>query len=72
MDGGVPVRPLPPAQMRSADRLTLAALADRLLQWVERARSRHVLCKLDERMLRDIGLDSATASHEGRKPFWQR
>ncbi|MBV8166856.1 MAG: DUF1127 domain-containing protein, partial [Alphaproteobacteria bacterium] len=39
--------------------------------WRERAASRGVLARLDDRMLRDIGLDRATAAEESRTPFWR-
>jgi uncharacterized protein YjiS (DUF1127 family) len=36
----------------------------------ELARSRRQLAQLDERLLRDIGLDRATARLEASKGFW--
>jgi len=36
----------------------------------ELARSRRQLAELDERLLRDIGLDRGTARHEATKGFW--
>jgi uncharacterized protein YjiS (DUF1127 family) len=36
----------------------------------ELARSRRQLAQLDERLLRDIGLDRATARFEATKGFW--
>ena len=36
----------------------------------EVARSRRQLSELDERLLRDIGLDRATARFEAHKSFW--
>ncbi|MBX9943260.1 MAG: DUF1127 domain-containing protein [Reyranella sp.] len=36
----------------------------------ELARSRRQLAELDERLLRDIGLDRATARREADKGFW--
>jgi uncharacterized protein YjiS (DUF1127 family) len=36
----------------------------------ELARSRRQLAQLDERLLRDIGLDRGTARHEATKGFW--
>lgn len=36
----------------------------------EVARSRRQLAQLDERLLRDIGLDRATARFEAHKGFW--
>ena len=37
---------------------------------VELARSRRQLAQLDERLLRDIGLDRGTARFEASKSFW--
>jgi uncharacterized protein YjiS (DUF1127 family) len=39
--------------------------------WYGRWSSRHQLAHMDDRMLRDIGLDARGRSHEVRKPFWQ-
>lgn len=39
--------------------------------WRERRRTRSALGRLDERMLRDIGVDRATAAHEADKLFWK-
>ena len=36
----------------------------------ELARSRRQLAELDERLLRDIGLDRGAARHEATKRFW--
>jgi uncharacterized protein YjiS (DUF1127 family) len=36
----------------------------------ELARSRRQLAQLDDRLLRDIGLDRGTARYEGTKGFW--
>lgn len=49
----------------------LAAALRTLLVWRERARSRRQLAGLDGRMMRDIGLDRATAVREADKGFWQ-
>lgn len=45
-------------------------LLTRLLEWRERARSRHHLAGLDDYMLRDIGVDRASAAAEADKAFW--
>jgi uncharacterized protein YjiS (DUF1127 family) len=50
----------------------LLVLADRLMIWIERARSRHILGGLDDRMLRDIGADRGAIQAELQKPFWRR
>lgn len=43
---------------------------EKVLTRAELARSRRQLSQLDERLLRDIGLDRATARFEGSKGFW--
>jgi uncharacterized protein YjiS (DUF1127 family) len=48
-----------------------AHLVDGLLDWRDRVRSRRLLGTLDERQLRDIGLDRATAEREAEIPFWR-
>ena len=56
-----------------AERITAAALAAfaQVREWRERARSRHALLRLDDRMLRDLGIDRATAEYKGSLPFWR-
>lgn len=39
-------------------------------QWVRVAQERRQLARLDERMLRDVGLDEASAAQEAARPFW--
>ena len=43
---------------------------DNVMTRAELARSRRQLAQLDERMLRDIGLDRGTARFEACKSFW--
>ena len=43
---------------------------DTVMTRAELARSRRQLAQLDERLLRDIGLDRATARFEASKGFW--
>lgn len=47
-------------------------LLTRLMEGIVLARSRRHLAGLDDRALRDIGLDRATAAEESSKPFWRR
>ncbi len=47
------------------------ALADALIAALERGRQRRALRRLDERMLRDIGLSPAHVEEEAGKPFWR-
>jgi uncharacterized protein YjiS (DUF1127 family) len=51
-------------------RLFLASLQT-LQLWYERSRQRRRLARLDERLLRDIGVDRITAMEEASKPFWR-
>jgi uncharacterized protein YjiS (DUF1127 family) len=46
-------------------------LVDWLLDGLERRRQRCALLRLDERMLRDLGITRVDALREGEKPFWQ-
>jgi uncharacterized protein YjiS (DUF1127 family) len=46
-------------------------IADSLGEWLRRARSRHLLAQLDERMLHDIGISRDAALSEHEKPFWR-
>ncbi len=39
-------------------------------QWIRVSRERRSLAGLNEQQLRDIGIDSATASEEASRPFW--
>ncbi len=39
--------------------------------WYERHRQRQYLARLDERLLRDIGIERASAELEISKPFWR-
>ena len=51
-----------------------AWLAKRLRQpvslWLTRRRERLALAELDDRLLRDIGVDRLTALQEAGRPFW--
>ena len=46
-----------------------SALA-RLGTWLSLRRERGDLSVLDDRLLRDVGLDRATARREWERPFW--
>ena len=39
--------------------------------WQDRRRQRHALARLDDRMLRDIGLTTVDVDAELSKPFWR-
>jgi uncharacterized protein YjiS (DUF1127 family) len=56
-----------------SERITEAAAAavGQVREWRERARSRRALLTLDDYMLRDLGIDRATAQYMGSRPFWR-
>ena len=39
--------------------------------WWDRARQRHHLLQLDDRLLKDVGLTRAGVEREVAKPFWK-
>ena len=49
----------------------LAAIAGAVYEWNERGRQRRLLARLDDRMLRDIGLTRLDVEREVSKPFWR-
>ncbi|MHB0775814.1 DUF1127 domain-containing protein [Halomonas sp. WWR20] len=48
-----------------------ARLSRRLALYRQRRRTRRQLSRLDDHMLRDIGLSRYDVVRESRKPFWQ-
>lgn len=56
-------------------RTAVAAGMDRLLcrprLWIEHHRARDELAKLDDRMLRDMGVTRYDIAGETKKPFWR-
>jgi uncharacterized protein YjiS (DUF1127 family) len=52
-------------------RTALSALADAFSAWQERLDQRRTLARLDDRLLRDMGLTRADVEQEVSKPFWQ-
>ena len=74
----IPLEPLqrPSAPVsRPAHSDALGEAARRILHtlrlWRERIRGRNDLARLDERMLRDIGLNPADRDFLVNKPFWR-
>ncbi len=49
----------------------IASLVDLILDWQERTRSRVLLGRMDDRMLRDMGITRADVDVETTKPFWR-
>lgn len=43
----------------------------RLLLRLDRSRQRRALGRLDDHLLRDIGISRAAAAREARQPFWR-
>jgi len=50
----------------------LCAVLDRVLCWAETTRQRRALARLDDRLLRDIGLTRTDVEAELRRPPWRR
>ena len=62
---------LPRILEAAAPRQLVPDLLSRFRAWRERARSRHLLLQLDDRMLRDVGLSRSDVDCECAKHFWQ-
>lgn len=60
----------PPVAPRAGRGLILSLVAT-LLEWQYRRVARRELASMDERMLRDIGLDAGTVDYEVRQWFWR-
>jgi len=58
---------------RVAEQLNRAAttLVATYFEWSERAAQRRHLAALDDRLLKDIGVNRETAAQEYAKPFWR-
>jgi uncharacterized protein YjiS (DUF1127 family) len=72
--GALTARPLSEPWLPRAWRALHAALrpaAEAISTWRERARMRHQLLMLDDRLLRDIGITRLQARSEAEKPFWR-
>ena len=48
----------------------LARSAEHLISWYQGFRDRQLLASLDDRMLRDIGIDRATVGSDSTTSFW--
>jgi len=49
----------------------LLGMSDAFWAWRARARSRRDLARLDDHILKDIGISRADAHRESSKPFWR-
>jgi len=66
-------RPVEPTTSWLASLATVARGAmGRIAEWREEARSRQALLRLDDHMLRDLGIDRATAQYVASLPFWRK
>jgi uncharacterized protein YjiS (DUF1127 family) len=52
-------------------RLISGAIVASLRTWRRRRVARRELTRLDERILRDIGIDPGTVNYEMQQPFWR-
>jgi uncharacterized protein YjiS (DUF1127 family) len=57
--------------MSAVDPNRRASWLERLQVWVERARGRRALARLDDVGLKDLGISRADAWREVNKPFWR-
>ena len=62
--------PVPHRQRRAGNGIAGRVLAT-VREWRRRAHNRAELARLDDRMLRDIGLTHADAEFLSSKPFWR-
>jgi uncharacterized protein YjiS (DUF1127 family) len=60
-----------PALSAAFSMAPLVRLADAVVLLLAKQRSRMALGRLDDRMLRDIGIDRATACNEAERPIWR-
>jgi len=65
----IPAHPVatPPASWS----LILGLIVATLREWSRRRAERHELASLDERMIRDVGLDPGTVYYEASQSFWR-
>lgn len=68
---GLPVLDMP-LTPPSAWRDVMARARKTLRLWQGRVRQRRALARLDDSLLRDIGIGRGAARREARKPFWKR
>ena len=60
----------PPVESRLETKPLAGWIGGLFQRWQQRTVERQALLALDDRMLRDIGLERADALSEGQKPFW--
>jgi uncharacterized protein YjiS (DUF1127 family) len=62
---------LPFARQPGVPPWRLTSMRSQIKKWFSRVRSRRLLGKLDDRMLRDVGLTRSDVERECAKYFWQ-
>jgi uncharacterized protein YjiS (DUF1127 family) len=65
------LRRVPRYSARETNSNVTGRIVATLREWRRRARDRAELGKLDDRMLKDIGLTRAAAEFLSNKPFWR-
>ena len=70
-DSHVPYKAVEAAGLPAGIGRFILAPMQTLQIWYERSRQRDRLARLDDRLLRDIGIDRGTAMQEASKPFWR-
>ena len=58
------------ADLWSAKPSALPPISENFATWADRTRMRRHLARMDDRLLRDIGLSRLDAKREINKPFW--
>ena len=59
------------ARFRTGVARTLVRCVDRVRSWHQRRRDQRLLARLDDRSLRDIGIDRATVESDSTASFWR-
>jgi uncharacterized protein YjiS (DUF1127 family) len=76
----IPIASIPAAETQRAERAArsrtgvgrlLALCVEYVASWYRTRRDRRRLARLDDRMLRDIGLDRNTADRDSTASFWR-
>lgn len=62
---------IPRLRLRRSAARRIGDAVDAVLAWMDLYRQRRALLKLDDRMLKDIGLSRLDVEREAEKPFWR-